>query len=589
MLKKFLFWRVKHINNKNFTLIVSGIVGILSGLAAVLLKEVVHFLHDLLDSGINAVYDNPLQILYPAIGILITVILSRYLFKERIGHGISDILYTISQKSSNIPGRKQWSTLLYSAITVGMGGSVGLEAPIVSSGSAIGSNLGQLTHLDYNRRSLLIGCGTAGAISAIFYSPIAGVIFAIECILTNVSVTSFIPLLISSVCGALTSLALLGSDILFSFKLQDSFTAADTPLYLLLGIFCGFLALYFTKIIYWIEPKIKEIKNYALRAVIGGLGLGLIIFIFPSIYGEGYDAIKLMLEGKGVDIFGKAHYLFTKDSHDIVFLLGLFGILILKPFATSLTIGAGGCGGVFAPSMFMGGVAGFTLASLVNYVAGTPIASVSNFTLVGMCGMMSSVLHAPLTGIFLIAEITGGYTLFLPLMLVSAIAYSTISYFEKHSLYTKKLIERGQLFQDDQDSAVLEKIQITKIIERDLLIIRSGATLEDLVQLVKVSKRNIFPVLNEKDKLLGIITLDDIRELMFDEVERKKLVINTIMHKPPALVSPTDSMRKIMNIFQSTGAWNLPVLENGKYYGFISKSSIFNAYRNKLKKGRIIT
>ncbi|BDD10564.1 chloride channel protein [Fulvitalea axinellae] len=588
MLKKFLFWRVKHINNKNFTMIVSGIVGLLAGLAAVLLKETVHFVHALLEPESNTFYDNPLHIAYPIIGILATVLLSRYVFKERIGHGVSDILYSISQKSSKIPSRKQWTSLVYSAITVGLGGSVGLEAPIVATGSAIGSNFGRMTHLDYNRRTLLIGCGAAGAISAIFYSPIAGVIFALECILAEVSVATFIPLLISSVVGALVSLALLGSDVLFSFKLRDPFMASDTPYYILLGILAGFIALYFTKVTYYVEPKIKEIKNYALRAIVGGLALGLVIFVFPSIYGEGYEAIKLMLNGNGVDIFGQQHYLFTPGESNTVFLLGVLGIILLKPVATSLTIGAGGCGGVFAPSMFLGGITGFFLASIINVVAGQPVVSVSNFTLVGMCGVLTGVLHAPLTGIFLIAEITGGYTLFLPLMLVSAISFSTISYFEKYSLYTKKLIQRGQLFQDDEDSAVLNKIIIEKIIEKDLLVIRDGATLADLVELVKVSKRNIFPVLDSEEHLLGIITLDDIRDKMFDEENRCNLIVNTIMHKPPATVTPEEGMRDAMNKFQATGAWNLPVLKDGKYYGFISKSSLFNAYRNKLKRKKII-
>ena len=585
LLKKFLFWRVKHIKNNHFILIVSGVVGIMAGFAAVSLKEIVHFFHNFLDpEGGKIIYDNPLHILYPSLGILITVLLSRYLFREKIGHGISDILYTISRKSSNIPARKQWSSFLYSAITVGLGGSAGLEAPIVVTGSAIGSNIGRFSHLDYNHRTLLIGCGTAAAISAIFYSPVAGVIFAMECILVEVTVATFIPLLISSVCGALMSLTLQRADLLFSFKLKDPFVSSDTPYYILLGIFCGFVALYFTRTVFFVEPKIKRISNYILRAILGGLALGFMIFVFPSIYGEGYEAIKLMLKGNGVDLFGQSHYLFGHDANIAVFFLALVGIILIKPVATALTIGAGGCGGIFAPSMFLGGVSGFLFASVINSIMGEEVVSVSNFTLVGMCGVMSGVLYAPLTGIFLIAEITGGYTLFLPLMLVSAIAFSTVSYFEKYSLYTKKLIEKKHIFQNDQDSAVLDKIEIEKIVEKDLKVIHSGATLEELVCQVKKSKRNLFPVLDENEELLGIITLDDIREMMFDEELRKTILVDSIMQKAPATVNIEDGMLEVMNKFQMTGAWNLPVLKNNAYYGIISKSSIFNTYRNKLKK-----
>ncbi|BDD02644.1 chloride channel protein [Aureibacter tunicatorum] len=589
MLKRFLFWRVKHINNKNFTLLVSGVVGVLAGLAAVVLKESVHFIHNWLQSDTDNIWDDWRYIFFPSIGIILTVILSRYVVKEKLGHGVSGILYNISQKSSKVPPKKQWTSLVFSAITVGFGGSVGLESPIVVTGSAIGSNIGRITHLDYNRRSLLIGCGAAGAISSIFYSPIAGVIFAIECILADVSISSFIPLLISSVCGALVSLGLLGSDVLFSFKLQDPFAASDTPLYILLGVISGFVSLYFTRVTYYVEPRIKRIKNYLLRALIAGLSIGILVFVLPSLYGEGYDSIKMLLNGNALDVFGKYHYLYQGEFAQAFIILSLLAIILLKPVATSLTIGGGGCGGVFAPSMFLGGVTGFFVALTTNFIAGENIASLSNFTLVGMCGVMAGVLHAPLTGIFLIAEITGGYTLFLPLMLVSAISFSTISYFEKYSIYTKKLIERGQLFQDDKDGAVLDKIQLQKIVERDLKTIKSHSTLGDLVELVKVSKRNIFPVIDEEGQLLGIITLDDIREKMFDEEKRCNLVVNTIMHKPPATISPDESMKSAINKFQRTGSWNLPVIKDGKYYGIISKSGIFNAYRNKLKKKTIIT
>ncbi|MDF9797235.1 CIC family chloride channel protein [Catalinimonas alkaloidigena] len=580
-----LIWRIKHISNRNFVLILSIIVGFLSGLAAVLLKESVHLIQYALTSHFDYEYSNYLYLAYPLIGILITVLLAKYFFREPFGHGITGILYAISRKSSNISRSKTYSNLLGSAITVGFGGSVGLEAPIVVTGSAIGSNIGRLVHLQAKKRALLIGCGTAGAISAIFNSPIAGVIFSIEVILTDISINAFIPLLISSVTGSLTSLLLLGDEILFSFTLEDPFTAMDTPYYFFLGIFCGLVSLYFTRITYQIENFLSSIRNQYKRAVLGGLALGLIIFIFPPMYGEGYNFIKLMLEGNEQAIFDNSMF-FQRFGNVSILLLFILGLILIKPIAAASTIGAGGNGGIFAPSLFIGAVTGFFFAKLVNTMGIFGTVSLSNFTLVGMCGLMSGILHAPLTAIFLIAEITSGYTLFVPLMLVSALSYSTILYFERYSLYLKSLVKKGYLNPDDRDLQVLSLIDIKKLLETDLLTIRPDASLGDLVNLVRVSKRNIFPVVNEQKELVGIVTLDDIRKIMFDHESQESIKVSSLMHAPPDKISTTETMQEVMEKFEKTGAWNLPVLNEGKYMGLISKSRIFNAYRNKLMRQR---
>ena len=581
LLVKFLIWRIKHIPNRNFMLLLSGVIGIVTGFAAVTLKTSVHYIQDFLTSSFDIKYANYLYIGYPLVGILLTLFIAKFFFGERLGHGITNILYAISKKSGIISRTKIYSRMITSALTVGLGGSVGLEAPVIVTGSAIGSNIGTLMHLNYKRRTLLIGCGAAGAISAIFNSPIAGVIFSIEIILAEVTIAAFIPLLMASVCGALVSLLLLGDNVMFYFELTDPLSATDIPFYILLGLLCGLGSVYFTRITYKIEDLVNKIKNDVSKAVIGGIALGLIVFVFPPIYGEGYSTIKTLLAGQDTQILNSSPF-FQQTDNTIFLIIFMVGVALVKPVASALTVGAGGSGGLFAPSLFLGGMAGYLYAKMTNLFLGTNLISTSNFTLVGMCGLMSGVLHAPLTAIFLIAEITSGYTLFVPLMLVSAIAYSTSSYFETYSVYTKRLIEKGDLIPHDKDRQVLSLIHLNKIIEKDLLKIHPDATLGDLVDLVRVSKRNIFPVVDGEAKLVGIVTLDDIRELMFDEKSRKNIYVKSLMHGPPESVSSYENMLSVMGKFEKTGAWNLPVIDDEKYVGFVSKSRIFNAYRTKL-------
>ncbi len=562
-------------------LILGSIIGLLAGLAAVILKVSVHTLQDFLTRGFDIQYESYLYLGYPLVGILLTSVLAHYVLKENLGHGITQILYDISKRSGIIRRSRMYTRMLTSAITVGFGGSVGLEAPIVVTGSAIGSNVSLLGHLDQRKRNVMIGCGAAGAISAIFNSPIAGVIFCLEVILVEVRISSFVPLLIASVCGSLVSLLLLGQDVLFSFSIQDSFKASDTPYYFLLGIVCGLISVYFTRLTYAIEGSILKLKNMYGRIITGGILLGVIIFVFPPIYGEGYNTIKLLLANRSAEVMNTS--LFYDFSTDIPWLiLFLAGVMLIKPVASALTIGSGGSGGIFAPSLFIGGVGGFVFAETVNQVSGQELASPSNFTLVGMCGAMSGILHAPLTAIFLIAEITSGYELIVPLMLVSAIAYSTSSFFEKNSLYTKNLIERGDLVLYDKDRQVLNEIDLKPLIERDLLTITPESLLGELVDLFKRSKRNLFPVVNQEGEFVGIVTLDQIREIMFDPESQQNIRVESVMSSAPAFISPHENMQSVMRKFEMTNAWNLPVIDEGKYVGFLSKSRIFSTYRHNL-------
>ncbi|MCS5490733.1 chloride channel protein [Algoriphagus sp. CAU 1643] len=578
---RLLIWRLRHMSNQNFILILSGIIGILSGLAAVILKEGVHFIQNFLTEDFYVQYANFLYIIYPIIGISAAFILSKYLFKDFGGHGIPDVLFTISKKQSLIPRVKTYSRVITSALTVGFGGSVGLEAPMLVTGSAIGSNIGVLVHLNSKKRALLIGCGAAGAISAIFGAPIGAVIFAIEVILMEISTASFIPLLIASVTGSLTSMILIGRDRVFYFDLQDSFEASHMPYYLVLGILCGITSLYFSKAVMQTEKIMEGFESQLLRILYGGALLGFVLFFFPPIYGEGYDTLNMLIRGESSQLLDKSPF-FSAIENPYMILFFLAFVILIKPVASALTLSAGGAGGIFAPSLYVGGILGFLFAfgkNMIDFHIPLPLA---HFTLVAMCGVMAGVQHAPLSAIFLIAEITGGYELFVPLMFVSAISFVTKTYYQKDSLYTLQLKEKGRYLPETPDQELLDMISIHQVIERDLLPIHPNARLKDLIDLVKISKRNIFPVVDEKRHLRGIITLDDIRDIMFDAEKQETVQIQSLMHSPPEILSADENMQKAMEKFEKSGAWNLPVVEDGRYIGFVSKSRIFNSYRKRL-------
>jgi len=553
-----------------------------AGFAAVSLKWTVHYAHHVLGWSFRTTTMDYWFYFLPMIGIFITFLIAKYLFKENLGHGISSVIHSIAQKSSYLRKRMMMSRMFTSLFTVGFGGSVGLEAPIAVTGSAIGSNIGRFWHMHYKTRTLLIACGSAAAVSAIFSAPIGGVIFAIEIILIEFSVAMFIPLLIASVSGYVTSLILLGEDILFAFKLTEKFNPYEIHYFILLGVACGLIAVLFTRSTYFVEGLIKSVKNPFIRILIGGLILGGIILCFPPIYGEGYESIKFLFNNHAVETqFGSA--IFKEGSEGLYMIIFLVGTILVKCIATPITIGSGGSGGIFAPSLFLGGFTGFLFAYTANLFLDTPI-SVGNFTIVGMCGVMSGVLHAPLTAIFLIAEVTDGYTLFVPLMLVAAISFSTISYFEPFSIYKKHLIQNGELH-TTKDSQVLQLLNVRKLIERDFKTVHPDATLGELVQIIKSSPRNIFPVVNTECELVGIVTLDDVRSIMFDVEKYGVRLVKTFMTEPKTVISKDADIQEIIDKFEHTGYWNLPVTnKDGIYIGFYSKSKIYSAYRERLKR-----
>ena len=570
-------------SNQTFILILSGCIGIFSGIAAVLLKTGVHTIQNFLTEDFYPSYANFMYILYPLIGITTAFLLGKYVLKDFGGHGIPDVLFSISKKSSLLPRVKIFSRVLTSSFTVGFGGSVGLEAPMVMTGSAIGSNVGALMHLNAKKRTLLIGCGAAGAISAIFGAPIGAVIFAIEVILMEISTASFIPLLIASVTGSLTSMLLIGEDSLFNFNLKDSFQATHMPYYLLLGIISGLVSLYFSKMVVATERLMGALGSHWMRITYGGAFLGFMVFLFPPIYGGGYQTLNVLIDGNATEVLEKSLF-FSSLGETKTLLLFLIGIILLKPIASAITIGAGGSGGIFAPSLFVGGITGFVFAYSNNLLGIHLDLPIAHFVLVAMCGVMAGVQHSPLSAIFLIAEITGGYELFVPLMFVSAISFITKTYFQKHSVYTLQLKAQGKYLPETKDEELLDNISITQVIEKDLLPIHPDAQLTDLIELVKLSKRNIFPVVDSAQVLQGIVTLDDIRHIMFDAEKQKIVRVKQLMHSPPEILFSSENMQSAMEKFERSGAWNLPVVDNNQYLGFVSKAKIFNAYRKKLQR-----
>lgn len=493
LLSRFLIWRVKHISNNNLVLIISVIVGIAAGLAAVILKSTTHHIQFLLSKAVEVQYLNYLYLLFPIIGIFLTILFIIYLNNNKLGHGLSHILHTISRQSSLIKRDKMYSHMATSALTVGFGGSVGLEAPIVITGSAFGSYFGHLLHLGYKNRTLLIGCGAAGAIAAIFNAPITGVVFTLEVLLLELTVPSFIPILLAAICGNIVTKLFLGENILFAFSLQDPFLLSEVPYYIALGIICAFIAVYFTRLTYSVEEFFLKFKSRFKKGLIGGACLGLLIFIFPPLYGEGFGTIKSILAGHPEELLNNS-FLYNYVENQWVVLVFIAGIVLFKVLAMNVTLSGGGNGGYFAPSLFVGALTGFLFARIVNLLGIGGHIPESNFALVGMAGVMSGVLHAPLTGIFIIAEITAGYELIVPLMIVSVIAFATIRYIEPHSIYTKQLARKGDLISHDKDKSVLQRLRIDRVIEKDLLTINPDASLRELVETVSNSKRNIYPI-----------------------------------------------------------------------------------------------
>lgn len=586
MIKKWfqqvLLWREKHIPEKHFILILSFLVGLFSAFAALLLKWLIHYIQSLLTDNFNISEANFLYLLYPAIGIFLASMFVKYVVKDDISHGVTKILFALSQRKSRIKSHNMWSSIVASSLTIGFGGSVGAEAPVVLTGSAIGSNLGRLFKMEQRTLMLLVGCGAAGAISGIFKAPIAGLVFTIEVLLLDLTMTSVMPLLISSVTAAVVSYIFLGPEAMFKFTMTEPFEMHRIPYVLLLGIFCGLVSLYFTRMMNWLEGSFRKMNVWYKKLIVGAIILSILIFLFPPLYGEGYDTIKILLNdesGKLVD----GSLFFSLASNYWLFIGYLFLILLFKVFASSATNGAGGTGGIFAPSLFLGCLAGFIFSHSLNYFEMIPYVPEKNFSLLGMAGVMAGVMHAPLTGTFLIAELTGGYDLFLPLMIVSISSYLTIIAFEPHSIYSMRLAQKGELLTHNKDRAVLTLLKMDSVIETDCEPVKPDMYLGDLVKVISRSSRNIFPVVDDNGIFKGVVLLDDIRNIMFRPELYYRFRVKKLMVTPPARLYLNMPMEKVMKIFDDTKAWNLPVLdENDKYVGFVSKSKIFNSYRKVL-------
>lgn len=578
---KFLIWRQKHIADKHFILMLCVVIGLLAAIAAVILKTSVHYLEAWVRDIPGRHMENYLFLIFPLIGILITVFYIRTFVKDDISHGVTRILYAISRNKGVMKLHNTFSSIIACTFTGGFGGSVGMEAPIVSTGAAIGSNVAQAVKFGHKRTTLLIGCGAAAAIAAIFKAPIAGLIFALEVLMLDLTMASIIPLLFAAVTGAIFSAFFLGEQIEFYFTLRDAFSYTSIPFYVMLGIVTGFVSVYFTWMNARVESRVKRITRPYKRALYGGVILGVLIFLFPPLFGEGYYTMRSMLSGQPEQLLAESPFGHLVDESGLVFIGFLLLVLFFKAIATSLTTGAGGIGGVFAPSLFMGGITGFVFSRLVNMFSGFKI-SEYNFSLVGMAGLIAGVIHAPLTAIFLIAEITGGYELFIPLIITASISYLTVVYFQPHSLYTKKLAQQGHLLTHDKDQTVLTLLNVESVIETNLHTVHPDMSLGELVKVIARSSRNIFPVVDRENHFLGIVTLDGVREIMFEKSKYDELSVRNLMFQPRATVSPDDSMDSVMKKFRDSELWNMAVVDKGIYKGYVSRSNVFNVYRKML-------
>ena len=582
-LQDFLAWREKNVREKRFILLLSFLVGIFTALAALLLKLLIHWIQEFLTENFDTTEANYLYLVYPVVGIFLTGLFVRYVVKDDISHGVTKILYAISRRQSRIKRHNTWSSIIASSITIGFGGSVGAEAPIVLTGSAIGSNLGSLFKMERRTLMLLVGCGAAGAVAGIFKAPIAGLVFTLEVLMIDLTMTSLLPLLISSVTAATLSYVVTGQEAMFQFHLDEPFELGRIPYVIMLGVFCGLVSLYFTRAMNRLEGVFGRLNTPYKKLALGGVMLSVLIFLFPPLYGEGYDTIELLLNGTTNADWDTVMNNSLFYGHGNLLLVYLMLIIVFKVFASSATNGGGGCGGIFAPSLYLGCIAGFVFSHFSNEFDVTAYLPEKNFALMGMAGVMSGVMHAPLTGVFLIAELTGGYDLFLPLMIVSVSAYLTIIVFEPHSIYSMRLAKKGELLTHHKDKAVLTLMKVENVVETDFIAVRPEMDLADMVKVIARSRRNIFPVVDEEGKLLGIVLLDDIRNIMFRQELYHRFTVNRFMTSPPSRLYNTDSMEQVMRTFDDTKAWNLPVVDSeGHYLGFISKSKIFNSYREVL-------
>lgn len=573
---------IKRQPEQRMLMILALVVGIGSGLAAVILKQLAHMIDAGLTNWIDSSYDNIFLLLFPGVGMLLSLLFVRYFIKDDIGHGVTKALFAISKNNSRIKSHNTWSSVLASSVTIGFGGSVGAEAPIVYTGAAIGSNVARKLGLSYKTMTILLGCGASGAVAGIFKAPMAGILFTLEILLFNISMSSMLPLLISTISATTVSYLLLGNEVAFA-SVVDNFSMGNLPYYLILGVACGFCSLYFIRMTMYLEDRIKKISNPFKRWAYCALGLGILIYLFPPLFGEGYSSLGHMLQGNPDNILEYSLFSDILKNYKWVVPVYFIFVLVFKVFAMSFTNAGGGVGGTFGPTLIVGGIAGFIIARTINLTGIHPLPE-ANFALVGMAGLMSGVMQAPMTAIFLIAEITGGYALLMPLIIVSITSLMTIRIFEPYSIYSKRLAKTGDLITHDGDKAVLTLLNTSELIERDFMTVGPEQSLRQLVDVVARSKRNIYPVVDKNDKLQGTIFLDDIREVMFKTELYDELYVCALMKECADTVCDTDRMDIVMDKFDRTGAWNLPVVDVlGRYLGFVSKSKIFSSYRSRLQ------
>ncbi|MEX2596922.1 MAG: chloride channel protein [Salibacteraceae bacterium] len=576
-------WRHEYLTDRQFTYILAIAVGIISGVVALVIKNTVHIIEVLLTKSFFDQYEYVLYIFYPLIGVLLTQWFIRKVVRQKINHGIPNTLHAISKKNGLVRKHNLYSSVVSAALTVGFGGSAGLEGPTVGTTSAWGANLGTLFKLPYKTRTLLIGCAASGAMASLFNAPIAAIVFAIEVIMLDLTTASLIPLLLASASATITSHFFLGDDILFHFSITENVRFSHIPYYIGLGVFTGFASILFYRTYMSLNRVFDRVKRQRTKTIIAGSTLGLLLFLLPPLYGEGYPTINAIIEGRPFDLLSNS-LLEPFIGNIYVLLAVVLGLGLLKVIATTLTFRAGGVGGTFAPTLFMGAMFGFFYAKSIN-VFGLGELPESNFTLVAMAGLMAGNLHAPLMAIFLIAEITGGYELFVPLMLTASISYLTVKQFIPHSIYTAQLARRGELITHDKDQAVLTLMKLHREIETDFSKVDPYDKLGDLVKVIAKSKRNLFPVVDETGSFIGVVNLNEVRHIIFNSTLYENTFVHDLMNDAPEFVRKEDTMDTVMNKFESSGAWNLPVLDDqGHYLGFVSKSKLFSAYRGLLKE-----
>jgi len=582
---KFLQWKTQYLTHQQFIWLLCGLVGIATGFAALAMRSFTHFIEAVLVGNIIRYINYGFYVIFPAVGFLLVYWVKKYILRKEVSHGIPSILYAVAKQKGIMKRFHAYASLLTAPITIGFGGSVGLEGPMVVTGAGISSYVARLFHINQSDRMLLLACACAAALAAIFKVPLAGILFAIEVFGLDLTLSSLLPLFIASLSGVLTSYMFFGNAALLPIQINGSFLMRNLPFYLLLGGVGGIMSAYFTFVYEKINQFFSKLSSPYLRILIGGIVLGLLVFLMPPLYGEGHEVINHLKEGHpelslSSNIFGWH----LENPWVVIFLLG--GLVLFKVVATSVTFGAGGVGGIFSPMLFMGGVMGNCFARIINQLDFLPYKlPLANFTLIGMTALMTGVLHAPLTAIFLIAEVTGGYVLFVPAMLTAVVSFAIAKYFNKYSIYTMELGRKGELVNQDKDQAILTLMDMEPIIETNFVPVYTDMLLKDVVyEAIAKSSRNIFPVLDrDTHEFKGVILLDDIRHLMFQKELYEKVSVIEMMQAPPARIEmDTDRMTQVMDKFQQTGAWNLPVVKEGKYIGFISKSKLLTVYRRKL-------